>query len=33
MAELLGPTDIGLGAQNMHWDPAGAQTGEISPPC
>jgi triosephosphate isomerase len=31
MAELLGPTDIGLGAQNMHWDPAGAQTGEISP--
>src|SRR3990172_12394819 len=31
VAELLGPTEIGLGAQNMHWDPAGAQTGEISP--
>jgi len=31
VAELLGPTEIGLGAQNMHWDSAGAQTGEISP--
>jgi triosephosphate isomerase len=31
VAELLAPTQIGLGAQNMHWDEAGAQTGEISP--
>jgi triosephosphate isomerase len=31
VAELLGPTEIGLGAQNMHYDAAGAQTGEISP--
>jgi triosephosphate isomerase len=31
VAELLGPTEIGLGAQNMHWDSDGAQTGEISP--
>jgi len=31
VAELLGPTEIGLSAQNMHWDSAGAQTGEISP--
>jgi triosephosphate isomerase len=31
LGELLGPTKIGLGAQNMHWDAAGAHTGEISP--
>ena len=24
-------TDIGLGAQNMHWEASGAYTGEISP--
>jgi triosephosphate isomerase len=29
---LLEGTDIGLGAQNMHWETAGAYTGEISPP-
>jgi triosephosphate isomerase len=28
---LLEGTDIGLGAQNMHWEDAGAYTGEISP--
>jgi triosephosphate isomerase len=29
---LLEGTDIGLGAQNMHWEVSGAFTGEISPP-
>jgi triosephosphate isomerase (TIM) len=29
---LLEGTDIGLGAQNMHWESSGAFTGEISPP-
>lgn len=29
---LLEGTDIGLGAQNMHWETSGAFTGEISPP-
>jgi triosephosphate isomerase len=29
-AELRG-TQIGLGAQNLHWEPKGAFTGEISP--
>jgi len=28
---LLEGTDIGLGAQNIHWEPSGAFTGEISP--
>lgn len=28
---LLEGTDIGLGAQNMHWELQGAYTGEISP--
>lgn len=28
---LLEGTDIGLGAQNMHWETKGAYTGEISP--
>lgn len=31
VAALLEGTDIGLGAQNMYWEPAGAFTGEISP--
>jgi triosephosphate isomerase len=31
-AALLEGTDIGLGAQNMHWDDSGAFTGEIAPP-
>jgi triosephosphate isomerase (TIM) len=30
-AALLEGTDIGLGAQNMHWENSGAYTGEISP--
>ncbi|MDH4136445.1 MAG: triose-phosphate isomerase [Anaerolineae bacterium] len=29
--ELLEPTAIKLGAQNMHWEEKGAYTGEISP--
>jgi triosephosphate isomerase len=29
--ELLSATQIGLGAQNMHWEEEGAYTGEISP--
>ena len=32
VAALLEGTDIGLGAQNMHWELSGAFTGEISPP-
>jgi triosephosphate isomerase len=31
LAEVLHPTQIGLGAQNMHWQENGAYTGEISP--
>lgn len=31
VAALLEGTDIGLGAQNMYWESAGAFTGEISP--
>jgi len=30
MAEMLRSSPIGLGAQNIHWDPGGAHTGEIS---
>jgi len=29
--EALGSSDIGLGAQNMHWEEEGAFTGEVSP--
>ncbi len=32
VAAMLTGTDIGLGAQNMHWETAGAFTGEVSPP-
>ena len=32
VAALLEGTTIGVGAQNMHWDPSGAYTGEIAPP-
>jgi triosephosphate isomerase len=32
IAALLEGTDIGLGAQNMHWELSGAFTGEIAPP-
>ncbi len=31
IAALLQGTDIGLGAQNMHWEAKGAFTGEVSP--
>lgn len=31
VAELLAGTDIGLGAQNLHWESSGAFTGEVSP--
>jgi triosephosphate isomerase len=31
VANLLGGTDIGLGAQNMHWKEQGAYTGEVAP--
>ena len=31
VAALLEGTEIGLGAQNMHWELSGAFTGEISP--
>ena len=32
VAALLEGSDIGLGAQNMHWEEFGAFTGEIAPP-
>lgn len=32
VAEIVGGTPIGLGAQNVHHAPSGAHTGEISPP-
>jgi triosephosphate isomerase len=32
VAALLEGTGIGLGAQNMHWESAGAFTGEVAPP-
>ena len=31
VANLIGGTDLGLGAQNMHWEEKGAYTGETSP--
>jgi len=31
VAALLTGTDIGLGAQNMHWETKGAFTGEVAP--
>ncbi|HIQ04307.1 MAG TPA: triose-phosphate isomerase, partial [Anaerolineae bacterium] len=31
VANVLAGTRIGLGAQNMHWEPQGAYTGEIAP--
>lgn len=31
VGEMLAGTDIGLGAQNMHWESAGAYTGEVAP--
>lgn len=32
VAALLEGAEIGLGAQNMHWEVSGAFTGEIAPP-
>jgi triosephosphate isomerase len=32
VAALLQGTDIGLGAQDMHWEAKGAFTGEVAPP-
>lgn len=31
LAEMLAGTNIGLGAQNLHWQEKGAFTGEVSP--
>lgn len=31
ISALLEGTDIGLGAQNMHWEESGAFTGEVAP--
>lgn len=31
VSAMLDGTDIGLGAQNMHWEEKGAFTGEVSP--
>lgn len=31
VANLLGGTDIGLGAQDMHWEDKGAFTGQVAP--
>jgi len=31
VANMLSGTEIGLGAQNMHWEEKGAFTGEVSP--
>jgi triosephosphate isomerase (TIM) len=31
IAAMLKGTEIGLGAQNLHWEASGAYTGEISP--
>ena len=31
LAEVLGPSPIALGAQNLHWAEQGAHTGEVSP--
>ena len=31
IAAMLEGTDVGLGAQNMHWESSGAYTGELAP--
>lgn len=31
VAELLADSEVGLGAQNMHWEERGAYTGEVAP--
>ena len=32
VASLVEGTEIGVGAQNMHWEASGAFTGEVAPP-
>lgn len=32
VSELVTDSQVGLGAQNMHWESAGAYTGEVAPP-
>lgn len=29
--QMIAGTNIGLGAQNMHWEDSGVSTGEVSP--
>jgi len=31
VAQLLQGTDVGVGAQDMYWEPSGAYTGEVAP--
>lgn len=31
ISQMIAGTDIGLGAQNMHWEESGAFTGEVAP--
>jgi len=31
LSQMTAGTDIGLGAQNMHWEESGAYTGEVAP--
>ena len=31
VSAMLAGTDVGLGAQNLHWEASGAYTGEVSP--
>ncbi len=31
VAAMLAGSDVGLGAQNMHWEASGAYTGEVAP--
>jgi triosephosphate isomerase len=31
LSNMLSGTEIGLGAQNLHWEASGAYTGEVSP--
>jgi len=30
LAAMLAGSDVGLGAQNLHWEMSGAYTGEVS---
>jgi triosephosphate isomerase len=31
LSDMLADSGVGLGAQNMHWEPSGAFTGEVAP--